>query len=136
VIGPMADSIDRSVELIARPAEGAGLPVWVRPGVTANLEVVLTGSPEDELAIPVAATIRDGLTTIYFRRDPEHPDQVTKVEADLGASDGRWVVVQSGLKEGDQVVLGGLYPLKLSQQQGGTQAGHFDPDGTFHTGKH
>jgi hypothetical protein len=136
VIGPMADSVDRSVDLIARPAEGIQLPAWVRPGVTANLEVVLTGSPEEELAIPVAATIRDGLKTIMFRRDPEHPDQVSKVEADLGPSDGRWVVVQSGLKEGDQVVLGGIYPLKLSQQEGGAQAGHFEADGTFHTGKH
>jgi len=68
--------------------------------------------------------------------DPKQPDQVAKLEADLGASDGRWVVVQSGLKEGDQVVLGGIYPLKLSQQEGGAQAGHFEADGTFHTGKH
>lgn len=136
VIGPVADAIDRSVDLIARPADGTSLPTWVRPGVTANLEVVLGGSPEEELAIPVGATIRDGLKTIIFRRDPEHPDQVSKLEADLGPSDGRWVVVQSGLKEGDQVVLGGIYPLKLSQQEGGAQAGHFEADGTFHTGKH
>lgn len=136
VIGPTADSIDRSVDLIARPAEGTRLPAWVRPGVTANLEVVLTGSPEEELAIPLGATIRDGLKTIMFRRDPQHPDQVSVLEADLGPSDGRWVVVQSGLKEGDQVVLGGIYPLKLSQQAGATQAGHFEADGTFHTGKH
>ena len=54
----------------------------------------------------------------------------------LTKSDGRWVVVQSGIKEGDQVVLGGIYPLKLSQQEGGAQAGHFEADGTFHTGKH
>ncbi len=136
VIGPMADAIDRSVDLIARPVDATGLPIWVRPGVTANLEVVLTGSPDEELAIPVGATIRDGLKTLIFRRDPQNPNQVTTIEADLGPSDGRWVVVQSGLKEGDQVVLGGIYPLKLSQQAGGTQAGHFDPDGTFHTGKH
>lgn len=136
VLGPMADAVDRSVDLIARPTEGTVLPTWVRPGVTANLEVVLSGSPEEELAIPTAATIKDGLKTVYFRRDPNHPDQVTKVEADLGASDGRWIVVQTGIKEGDQVVLGGIYPLKLSQQEGGTQAGHFEADGTFHTGKH
>lgn len=136
VIGPIADAIDRSVDLIARPSEGSTLPTWVRPGVTANLEVVTSGSPEEELAIPVAATIRDGLKTIYFRRDPQHPEMVQQVEADLGPGDGRWVVVQSGLKEGDQVVLGGIYPLKLSQQAGGAQAGHFEADGTFHTGKH
>lgn len=136
MLGPVADAADRTVTLIARPVTTTGLPVWVRPGVTANLEVVISGSPEEELAIPVASTIRDGLKTMYFRRDPTRPGQVTKVEADLGPSDGRWVVVQSGLKEGDQVVLGGIYPLKLSQQEGGAQAGHFEADGTFHTGKH
>ncbi len=136
VLGPVADPKDRSIDLIARPTAGAALPAWVRPGVTANLEVVISGSADEELAIPVAATIRDGLKTILFRRDPKQPDQVAKLEADLGASDGRWVVVQSGLKAGDQVVLGGIYPLKLAQQAGGAQAGHFDPDGTFHTGKH
>lgn len=135
-IGPVADAIDRSVDIIARPAADASLPAWVRPGVTANLEVVLSGSPEEELAIPVAATIRDGLKTVLFRRDRRDPEVVVKIEADLGASDGRWVVVQSGLKEGDQVVLGGIYPLKLSQQEGGAEAGHFEADGTFHTGKH
>lgn len=136
VLGPVADAVDRSVDLIARPADGTDLPAWVRPGVTANLEVVLSGTAEEELAIPVAATIRDGLKTILFRRDPQHPGRVFRLEADLGASDGRWVVVQSGLKEGDQVVLGGIYPLKLSQQEGGAQAGHFEADGTFHTGSH
>ncbi len=136
VISPMADAIDRSVDLIARPAPGGALPAWVRPGVTANLEVVIAGSPEEELAIPLAATIRDGLKTMFYRRDPHDPGAVVPVEADLGANDGRFVAVLSGLKEGDQVVLGGIYPLKLSQQQGGSQAGHFDPDGTFHTGKH
>jgi hypothetical protein len=136
VIGPVADATDRSVDLIARPLAGVTLPAWVRPGVTANLEVVLGGSPEEELAIPVAATIRDGLKTLLFRRDPERPDEVRAVEADLGASDGRWVVVHSGLKEGDQVVVGGIYPLKLSQQSGGSEAGHFEPDGTFHVGSH
>ncbi len=136
LLGPVADARDRSVDLIARPAPGTAMPLWVRPGVTANLEVVIDGSAEEELAIPVAATIRDGLQVIFFRRDPQHPDQVVRVEADLGAQDGRWVVVQSGLKEGDQVVLGGIYPLKLSLQTGGAQAGHFEADGTFHTGKH
>ena len=136
VIGPIADAIDRSVVLIARPIDGALLPAWVRPGVTANLEVVISGSPVEELAIPVAATIRDGLQTVFFRRETQRPEQVKKVEADLGTSDGRWIVVQSGLKEGDQVVLGGIYPLKLSQQDGGAQAGHFHADGTFHDGNH
>ena len=137
VLGPIADVFDRSVNLIARPTGDASIPASIRPGVAALLEVAISGSAEEELAIPVAATIRDGLKTVFFKRNRAAPDVVVKVEADLGASDGRWVVVNSGVKEGDEVVVGGLYPLKLSQQEGGAAgAGHFEADGTFHTGKH
>ena len=137
VVAPIADALDRSVDLIARPVAGASIPAGIRPGVAAVLEVVISGSAEEELAIPVAATIRDGLKIIFFKRNRTNPDVVEKVEADLGASDGRWVVMNSGVKEGDEVVVGGIYPLKLSQQEGGgAQAGHFEADGTFHTGNH
>jgi hypothetical protein len=56
------------------------------------------------------------------------------MEADLGIGDGKWVVVKSGVKEGDEVVLDGVYELKLaSGGQGGPDAGgHFHADGTFH----
>jgi hypothetical protein len=41
------------------------------------------------------------------------------------------------VREGDELVVGGIYPLKLSQQEGGgAQAGHFEADGTFHVGHH
>ena len=137
VLAPIAEALDRSFNLIARPVACATIPARIRPGVAAVLEVVISGSAEEELAIPVTATIRDGLKIIYFKRHMANPDVVEKVEADLGASDGRWVVVNSGVKEGDEVVVGGIYPLKLSQQEGGgAQAGHFEADGTFHTGNH
>ena len=127
VLGPVADAIDRSVELIAHPAAGSALPAWVRPGVTALLEIAVRGSAEEELAIPLAATVPDGLVSVFFRRDPKAPDAVQRVEADLGVSDGRWVVVNSGLKEGDEVVLGGVHPLKLSVQAPVAGAAKPDP---------
>jgi multidrug efflux pump subunit AcrA (membrane-fusion protein) len=100
------------------------------------LEVVVNGSADEELAIPQAATIRNGLEIVLYRRHRSNPEVVEQVTADLGASDGRWVVINSGLKEGDEVVVGGIYPLKLSQQGGASQAGHFEADGTFHVGSH
>jgi hypothetical protein len=127
VLGPVADAIDRSVELIAHPATGSALPAWVRPGVTALLEIAVRGSAEEELAIPLAATVPDGLVSVFFRRDAKSPDAVQRVEADLGISDGRWVVVNSGLKEGDEVVLGGVHPLKLSVQAPVAGAAKPDP---------
>jgi hypothetical protein len=44
------------------------------------------------------------------------------------------VIVQSGLAEGDEVVVDGLYELKLatSQAGGAVKGGHFHADGTFH----
>ena len=137
VLAPVADPVERSAMVIARPDPASSLPPAIRPGITALLEVVVSGSAEEELAIPVAATIRDGLQQVFFRRHRTKPELVERVEADLGASDGRWVVVNSGLKEGDAVVVGGIYPLKLALQSGGaTPAGHFEADGTFHVGSH
>lgn len=127
VLGPVADAIDRSVEVIAQPADGTALPAWVRPGVTALLEIAVSGSAEEELAIPLAATVPDGLVSVFFRRDPRNPDAVQRVEADLGGNDGRWVVVNSGLKEGDEVVLGGIHPLKLGIQAPAAGAAKPDP---------
>ena len=54
--------------------------------------------------------------------------------ADLGVSDGRWVAVNSGVKVGDEVVVEGVYELKLVAAAGGGPrgGGHFHADGTWH----
>jgi multidrug efflux pump subunit AcrA (membrane-fusion protein) len=72
------------------------------------------------------------LASIIFRRDPKNPDKVIRMEADLGISDGKWVVVNSGLREGDEVVLDGVYELKLAGGGKATGGGHFHADGTYH----
>jgi hypothetical protein len=54
------------------------------------------------------------------------------MEADLGVSDGKWVVVKSGVKEGDEVVLDGVYELKLAGGGKPMGGGHFHADGAFH----
>jgi hypothetical protein len=83
--------------------------------------------------------VRDGLTPVIFRRDPDDPNVAIKINADLGINDGRWVVVESGLGDGDEVVLDGAYQLMLasSANNGGTtRGGHFHADGTFHAEDH
>jgi hypothetical protein len=132
-LGIAADAGERTVEVLMTPAAPLG---WARPGVSAHLEIVTEGEGQPELAIPLAATIRDGLRTIFFRRDPQNPDQVIRVEADLGLNDGAWVVVHSGVKEGDEVVLDGVYQLMLASSPAAPKAGHFHADGTFHEGEH
>jgi hypothetical protein len=43
--------------------------------------------------------------------------------------------VQSGLREGDEVVLDGVYQLMIATSGTVEKGGHFHPDGTFHVGE-
>ncbi|MCC6321951.1 MAG: hypothetical protein IT438_11015 [Phycisphaerales bacterium] len=131
-LGLTADADERTLDLIVEPE---GSVVWARAGVSAHLEITLAGG-QPELAIPVSAVIRDGTTPIIFRRDPANPDKAIRMAADLGISDGRWVVISSGVKEGDEVVVGGNYQLMLATSGSAPKGGHFHSDGTFHEGEH
>jgi FtsZ-binding cell division protein ZapB len=130
-IGLTADADERTVDLVVKPEKLSG---WARAGVSAHLEITLAGGTE-ELAIPLSAVVRDGATPIIFRRDPSNPDQVIRLEADVGVSDGRWIVIASGVKEGDEIVVGGNYQLMLATSGNAAKGGHFHPDGTFHEGE-
>jgi hypothetical protein len=120
---------ERTMPLYAVPH---ALPVWAKPGVSAFLEVFVGGSEQPELAIPASAVVRDGLVPIIFRRDPKDGDKAIRLEADLGPSDGRWVAVNSGVTENDEVVLDGAYQLMLASSDTSAKGGHFHADGTFH----
>ena len=133
-VGFQADSEQRTIPIFMVPDK---LPKCAKAGVTAYLEVFTNGRGNEGLAIPEAAVVRDGLDRGFFRRDPSDPNKVIRVLADLGASDGRWIEVKSGVMRGDEIVLGGVYPLMLASSQLGerTKGGHFHADGTFHAGK-
>ncbi|MBX3392762.1 MAG: hypothetical protein KF787_08950 [Phycisphaeraceae bacterium] len=131
-IGLTADADERTVDLIVKPES---LSAWARAGVSAHLEITLAGGSE-ELAIPLSAVVRDGAMPIIFRRDPANPEKAIRMEADLGLSDGRWVVIASGVKEGDEIVVGGNYQLMLATSGTAAKGGHFHSDGTFHEGEH
>lgn len=131
-IGLSADADERTVDLVVVPTS---LAAWARNGVSAHMEIVLAGGTE-ELAIPKSAVVRDGARAIIFRRDPANADKVIRMEADLGLSDGRWVVIASGVKEGDEIVMGGNFQLMLATSGSSEKAGHFHSDGTFHEGSH
>jgi hypothetical protein len=126
-----ANAGERTIDLVAEVATAA---TWARDGVSAHLEITLAGGHE-ELAIPLSAIARDGATPILFRRDPANPDKAIRLEADLGINDGRWVVVASGLREGDEVVVGGNYQLALATSGSAPKGGHFHADGTWHEGE-
>jgi multidrug efflux pump subunit AcrA (membrane-fusion protein) len=131
VLGLRADPDERTAELVASPTS---LEPWARAGVSGFLELVLEGAA-GELAVPSGAIVRDGVTPVLFRRDPKDPDTVIRLSADIGPSDGRWTAILSGLAEGDEVVLDGVYPLLLATSGSIPKGGHFHSDGTFHDGK-
>ncbi len=130
-IGLDADPGQRTIPLYANPL--APRP-WSRPGVSAFLEVVTASTGGPVLAIPRSAVVKDGITYVFFKRDPLNPNKAIRVEADLGLDDGRWVEVKSDLGPQDQVVLQGAYELKLASAQSGTsqKGGHFHADGAYH----
>lgn len=111
------------------------LPIWARPKLSAVAKVVTAGSLDDEeLSIPTRAIIQDGLDTVYFLVDPENENSVIRKVADMGPSDGKWTTIYSGLTEEDQVVVDGVYQLKLATSAQATKGGHFEADGTWHEG--
>jgi len=134
-IGLWADALERKIDLLVVP-EGGDRPAWARRGISAEMEIVLDRTAEAQLAIPVTAVIQDGLQKVLFRRDPRDPDKVIRLEADLGLGDGRWVVVQSGVTDGDEVVHHGVYELMLASGSAAQKGGHFHADGTYHEESH
>lgn len=132
MVGLEGDPNDRTVELFVVPEE---LSEWARPGVSAQLEIVIDPSANTELAIPLAAVQRDGLIPVIFRRMPGNPNKVMRMEADLGRDDGRWVELLSGVADGDEIVLDGGFQLMLSVSGSIQKGGHYH-DGTFHEGEH
>ena len=128
-LGLAGDADQRTIELLTLPQK---VTAWARPGVSALMEIAAEDSGGEELAIPASAVVKDELTHIFFRRDPANPDKVIRMEADLGVSDGKWVVVKSGVKAGDEVVLEGAYELKLAGGGKATGGGHFHADGSWH----
>lgn len=111
-------------------------PAWARPGVSAEVEIVWDSTAEPMLALPNRAIVSDGLDKIFFVRDFRDPSKVIRTVSLLGISDGRWTVVDSGVMEGSEVVIEGVYELKLTGAGKTEVEGHFHADGTFHAGSH
>jgi hypothetical protein len=132
-LGLNADADTRTIDLFVTPDE---LLPWAGRGVSAQLEIVTDGGARAELAVPMAAVQRDGLTPVLFVRARDNAGEVVRTEADLGMDDGRWVVVKSGLREGDEIVLDGAFQLMLATSGSVDKGGHFHADGTFHEEGH
>jgi len=128
-LGAFGDPTQRTLEVYLLPAS---VPAWARPGIAAFLEIEVQSGDEHELAVPSRCVLPDGLRRVFFRRNPKNPDQVIRIDGDLGVADGRWIEVKSGLVDGDEVVLDGAYELMLASSGSAMKGGHFHADGSFH----
>ncbi len=131
-LAPTADGDLRTIELLVTPAE---IKPWARAGVSAFMEITVAGDGARELAIPLSCIARDGTQLLIFRRDPKNPDKAIRMEPDFGMEDGRWIVIKSGVKQGDEIVSDGVYQLMVATSGSITKGGHFHPDGSFHQGE-
>jgi len=130
-VAPAVDPASRTVQVVMRPER---IEPWALSGMPIRLSI-LGGSEAPQLAVPSRALIRDGATIVLFRRDPKDPNRVIRLEADVGATDGAWTVIRSGVRESDEVVIDGAYQLMLASSGSAPKGGHFHADGTFHEGE-
>jgi HlyD family secretion protein len=88
--------------------------VALRPGMTANLNIVV-GRRQDVLLVPALAVQQSDQGNVVLVQDkPDEPAVATPVQ--IGLSDGTYVEIVSGLIEGDRVL---VEYQAADQQQGG-----------------
>jgi len=73
---------------------------------------LLAKTPEPALAVPSTAILdEDGLLVAYVQISGE---SFERRAVTVGASDGQWTTILSGVRRGERVVIRGQYQVKLS----------------------
>jgi membrane fusion protein, heavy metal efflux system len=106
-LGSVIDSISRTVPLIYEVVNPDGA---LKIGANARVDVG-TGQAAEGVVIPASAVLEeDGRPIAYVQPEGE---AFEKRELTLGGSDGTRALVQSGIKEGERVVTGAAYQVRL-----------------------
>jgi cobalt-zinc-cadmium efflux system membrane fusion protein len=103
-IAPMADETTRTIHVRFEVANAQG---QLKPREYVDVTLTLQGSPV--IAIPVSAVTTVGQVRGAFI---ERESAYTFVPVDIGREGGGWVEARNGLKEGDHVVIEGVFDLK------------------------
>lgn len=123
-INSLVDSATRNFQAQATLANGGSL----RPGMFANVDVILPGGAKDVLPVPGSAisyapygdSVYVVVRNLKVPPDPADPASKEKVLplavhqqfVKLGKARGDVVAVLSGLKSGDEIVSGGVFKLQ------------------------
>lgn len=105
-------------------------------GLSATAQLLVAESGSDEVIIPEACVIFDGLEAVVFRRDPADPGVVIRTPVELGRRGAGFVAVLSGVLDDDEIVRDGIYQLKETGTGKAPPGGHFHADGTWHGEEH
>ena len=107
-VGSALDPVRRTVPVTVEVENPTGA---LKPGMLVNGRL-LTGGPEPGVVVPAEA-IRDedGLLVSYVQIGGE---TFERRAVEIGATDGIWTVVNSGVRRGERVVVRGTYTIKLS----------------------
>lgn len=93
----------------------------LHPGQFVETEIV-TGTGAPVLAVPEAAvTLISGVPTV-FKLEDGHKFHAEAIEP--GPTVGGWIVVRSGLSDGDQIAVDGVFHLKSLQLKSSIGEGH------------
>lgn len=85
-------------------------PQTLRPGQSVVARINTTGPAADALSVPkVAVTRVDGKPTVFVVHDK---NTVEPRQVQVGPEDTQRVAIVSGLKEGDKIVMDGMFSLK------------------------
>lgn len=114
---PLEGTVDHVGEVVAADTRTAPLRLVIenkegrlRPGQSVHARIHVQGPVGKTLAVPRAAISRvDGKPTVLLMVGP---GTVEPRAVELGAADHDEVAVLDGLKEGDEIVEGGLFALK------------------------
>lgn len=105
LISPYVDAATATFSVRIRVTDSAGL---LRPGMFARVAIVYERKP-DALQIPRTALLdSDGPPRVFVVQDGKAVERPVR----LGLSNGAWIEVASGLKDGDQVVVVGQGAVK------------------------
>jgi membrane fusion protein (multidrug efflux system) len=106
-IDPSIDPTTRNVRLRATVPQG---DTRLRPGMFVDVAVVQP-SKADVVAVPQTAVVRAPYGDSVFVVEGD-PPIVRQQFVKLGASRGDFVAIASGLKAGEQIVVGGAFKLR------------------------
>ena len=105
LISPYVDDATATFSVRIRVTDGGNL---LRPGMFARVAIVYERKP-DALQIPRTALLDDdGPPKVFVVQDGKAAERPVQ----LGLSNGAWIEVTSGLKDGDQVVIVGQAAVK------------------------